>query len=265
MNQMTSHPFPVIDIDAHPPFSSLPIDHLGELTQSRFFGRLIAAGIDIACGRLLPPQGFFEAHAPGEAIALLNSAALTLAKSDSRYRPSLWIHPDCPDASVSQLEESRKSGARLFELDAPWLSHPGLTPILSAAQALGMTAVLHGEKIDQADELAARFPALPLLVGGSGSAGYMPAPAEVLLKKHENLSVNLSGVIWGCNYALHEWCSRLGPDRLFFGSGYPFSNPAGRLAAFQWELRDQPDSVREQIFGKNALRLVGAEGGPAWK
>ena len=265
MVQTTALPFPVVDIDAHPPFSSLPVDHLGELTQSLFFNRLNSAGIDIACGRLLPPQGFFEAHAPGEAISLLNSAALTLAKSDSRYLPTLWIHPDCPGFSVSQLEEYEKSGVRLLEIDADWLCHPGLSPILSCAQALGMAAVLHKETISQADILAAQFPSLRILAGGLRSTGYMPAAVHELLMKRQNLSFNLSGTICLLNYALHEWTDRLGADRLFFGTGYPFSNPAGKLAAFQWELRDQPASVREQIFGQNALRLVGAEGGPAWK
>ena len=88
----------------------------------------------------------------------------------------------------------------------------------------------------------------------------MPERAYHLLEKHPNLMINLSGVIWGCNYALHEWCARLGSGRLLFGSGYPFSNPAGKLAAIRWELRDQPASVHEQIFSKNALLLAGAEG-----
>ena len=263
MNQAFS--FPVVDIDAHPPFAPLPVDYIGELDMETFFARLSLAGIAVACGKLLPSTGFFESHGCEESVALLNAAALNLAKSNPRYLPSLWIHPDCPDFSIAQLEEYSAAGVRLFEIDAEWLSRPGLTPILSAAHSLGLTAVLHGEKIAQADELAAQFPSLRMLVGGLGSIGYMPAAAHTLLMKHANLSLNLSAAIWGGNYVLHEWTDRLGAERLCFGSGYPFSNPAGKLSALRWELRDQPDSVRELILSKNVLRLVGAKGGLSWK
>ena len=81
-----------------------------------------------------------------------------------------------------------------------------------------------------------------------------------LMQLHPNLSINLSGAVWTYNYALHEWAQRFGADRIFFGSGYPFCNPAGKLAAVRWELRDQPDSVCERILCRNALSLLGAEG-----
>ena len=265
MNRIAAFSFPIVDIDAHPPLSSLPVDHIGELDTETFFTRLNAAGIAIACGRLLPPPCFFEMHGRGEAISLLNRAALDLAKNDSRYLPSLWIHPDCPDFSIAQLKEYASFGVRLFEIDAPWLSHPSLAPILSAAQSLGMTAILHGEKIAQADELAAQFPTLSMVVSSLGSAGYMPAAVHELFAKRENLSFCLSGIICLLNYGLHEWTDRLGANRLFFGTGYPFSNPAGKLSGLRWELRDQPESVVKAILNKNTLRLVGAEGGLSWK
>lgn len=260
MAHASAHPFPVVDTDAHPPLSACPIEHTGELDEALFFSRLTRAGIDIACGRLLPPPGFFETHEPAEAIGLLNSAAFALSQREPRYLPALWIHPACPDFSVSQLAKYAPLGVRMIGADGGRSDHPAFLHILSHAQEFGMTVALHGESISQIDALAARFPGLRLLIGGLGSTGYMPARAFELMKQHKNLLLNLSGVIWGCNYALHEWCSRLGPDRLFFGSGYPFSNPAGRLAALRWELRDQPASVHEKIFSQNALRLTGAEG-----
>ena len=260
MAQTTAFSFPVVDIDAHPPLSPQPVNHIGELDETLFFSRLTHAGIDIACGRLLPPPGFFETHEPDEAIDLLNSAAFALAQREPRYLPALWIHPAYPDFSVAQLAKYAPLGVRIIGADGDRPDHPAFLHILSYVQEFGMTVALHGENISQIDALAARFPNLRLLIGGLGSTGYMPARAFDLMQAHKNLMLNLSGVIWGCNYALHEWCSRLGADRLFFGSAYPFSNPAGKLAALFWELRDQPASVHEQIFSQNALRLTGAEG-----
>lgn len=260
MSQTTARPFPIVDIDAHLPFLPMQIDHIGELNETLFFDRLTRAGIDIACGILTPPPGFFETHHPCEAIDLLNGAAFSLAQSNSRYLPALCIHPACPDFSIAQLEKYALLGARMIGIDADLLVHPALPPILARAQSLNMTVTLHGEGISQAAELAALFPSLRILIGGLGSTRYMPARAFELMQAHKNLMLNLSGVIWGGNYVLHEWCSRFSADRLFFGTGYPHSNPAGRLAALFWELRDQPASVHEKIFSKNALKLTGAEG-----
>ncbi len=259
MEPATSPRIPIVDIDAHPPLTPMPVDHIGELSAISLLDRLSRAGIDIACGRLTPPPGFFDAHAPEDAIAALNRGALNLMQTDSRYLPALWIHPDCPDYSMDQLGQYTPLGVRMIGVEAKWLDHPGMQPILTRAQTLDMVVSLQDETISQADELAGQFPSLAVLIGGLGSSGYMPAITFDLLQSHSNLLLNLSGVIWGFNYALHEWTERLGADRLFFGSGYPFSNPAGKLAALRWELRDQADSVCRQIFSENALQLAGAE------
>ena len=56
---------------------------------------------------------------------------------------------------------------------------------------------------------------------------------------------------------LHEWCKQLDTERLLFGSGYPDCNPATKVAAAKWELRDQSDVVKQKIFCENAAKLFG--------
>ncbi len=260
MQQAALPRIPVVDIDAHPPFSPMSVDHIGFLDTATFFTRLSRAGIDIACGSLTPPPDFFKTHAPEEAISLLNRGAMTLSAAEARYLPALRIHPDFPDFSLSQLEEYASLGVRMIDIDGQHLPHPSMKTILARAQSLSMTVALYGENIAQAEELAAQFPDLRILMGGFGSLRYLPERAFRVMQAHSNLSLNLSGTVWTYNYVLHEWTQRFGADRLFFGSGYPFCNPAGKLAAVRWELRDQPDSVRERILYKNALDLLDAEG-----
>jgi predicted TIM-barrel fold metal-dependent hydrolase len=49
----------------------------------------------------------------------------------------------------------------------------------------------------------------------------------------------------------------LDTERLLFSSGYPGCNPATKVAAAKWELRDQSDVVKQKIFCENAAKLVG--------
>ena len=260
MNQTDSFRIPVIDIDAHPPLCPMSVDYIDRIDADIFFARLNRAGIDIACGSLTPPPDFLKTHTPEEAVTLLNRGAMALSAADSRYLPALRIHPDCPDFSISQLDEYAPLGVRLIDIDGCHLPHPSMKAILTRAQSLNMTVSLYGENIAQAKEMAEQFPNLRILMGGLGSLRYMPNRAFSLMQTYPNLFLNLSGTVWTFNYSLHEWAQRFGINRLFFGSGYPSCNPAGKLAAVRWELRDQPVSVFERILCKNALGLLDAEG-----
>lgn len=263
-------PYPVIDIDAHPPLVPMHIDHVGTMDAERFFERLSCAGIGMVCGTPALPNDFFEIHGAMRAVSLRNEGALRLASEDPRYCPVLSVHPDCAAHSVEALEKYAALGVKMLEVEAAWLKHCGLDPILERAQSLGMTVIVQGETIAQARELAGRFSALRLLVGGLRSKGYMPAAAHELMRECPNVGIVLSGVIWGLNYGLHEWTERLGAERLFFATGYPLCNPAAKIAAVKWELRDQPNSVRERVLNQNARRLLDGEGnitegGISWK
>lgn len=256
---MNPRQIPIIDADAHPPYCPMDIDHIGELSSEKFLDRLNQTGIGYACGRLTPPQDFFLAHPTEEAVSLLNEAAFALAAGDARYFPALWVHPDCPSFSIEQMDEYAARGVRMLEADAECLDHPGLAPILAHAQTTGMIVSLHKETLEQTDRLASQYPGLSILAGGLGSSIYMPDRTCALLDAHPNLYINLSGAVWSFNYVLHEWTQRLGTERLLFGTGYPFCNPASKVAAVNWELRDQPDSVASRLLYLNAAGLLGVE------
>ncbi len=255
-----TYPYSMIDMDAHPPLVPMHVDHIGIMDAKSFFTRLFLAGIGGACGTPAVPTEFLEIHGAEQAVSLKNEGALRLAIEYPKYCPVLSVHPDCAAHSIEEMKRYAAQGVKMLEIEAAWRKHPELNCILECAQALGMTAVLQGETPDQAQDLAGRFSSLRLLVGGLRSKGYMPAVAYELMQECPNVYINLSGVIWGLNYGLHEWTQRLGAERLFFGTGYPFCNPAAKAAAVRWELRDQPPCVTKLVLSENARRLLGAEG-----
>ncbi|MBQ8509454.1 MAG: amidohydrolase family protein [Clostridia bacterium] len=225
----------IIDIDAHPPVDAASFAH--------FFDRLNDAGIGLACGTL------YAASAPDGGMARrLNEASLALAKREPRYIPALWGHPDCAD----QVEQ-----ARMIEIDGAWLD--GAAEVLAAAQERGLPVSLRGESPAAAIMLAERYPSLKLICGGFFSRGFMPAQAAEVLAACPNVYLNLSGGIWIGNYVLHEWSRKLHIDRLLFGTGCPDGNPAAKLAAMKWELRDADEEVHSGIYRENARKLLGLE------
>ena len=68
------------------------------------------------------------------------------------------------------------------------------------------------------------------------------------------VSERTPSVMW--NYILHEMVGRCPAERLLFGTRFPHINVASRKASVEWELRDQPEGVKEAVFSGNALRLL---------
>lgn len=249
----------IIDMDAHPPFDTASIDYIGDMNQTNFFDRLERAGIDKACGTLIPPIGFFEKYAIAEGIEQLNKRTMEMALSEPRYIPVLWVHPDCVDVSLLQLEKYVCMGARIMEVDAAWLERAEMNRILATANEQNVTVSLRGGTPKRIIALKEKFPLLKVLVGGISDRVFTPECAKAILTTCPQVYLRLSGFIWSCNYVLHEWSKRLDKERLLFGTGYPDCNPATKLATVVWELRDRSEVEKELIFSKNVMKMLTRE------
>jgi len=245
----------IIDMDAHPPFDTTSIDYIGELNQTKFFDRLERAGIDMVCGTLIPPVGFFENYAIAEVIQQLNKRTMEMALSEPRYIPVLWVHPDCVETSLLQLEKYVSMGAQIIEIDAAWLEREEMHHILSTANEQNVMVSLRGGTPDQIIALKEKFPLLKILVGGISDRVFTPECAKKILTTCSQVYLRLSGTFWSWNYVLHEWSKSMDKERLLFGTGYPYCNPATKLAAILWELRDQSNEEKELIFSKNVMKM----------
>lgn len=246
----------IIDMDAHPPFEKMNINYTGDTDNVLFFERLAAAGIDKACGTLIPPDGFFGTYGASEAVRLLNQKSYELSKSEPRYIPMLNVHPDCALFSAAQMKEYAALGVNAVEIDAQWLDRDEIIPILDCADELGMLVKLINENISHVTKLASKYPMLKIMAIGFSCKYTMPEKVHEVLKNHPNVYVSMSADIWVYNYMSHEWCGKIGVSRFLFGTAYPYANPASKLAAVKWELRDQNETAQNNIFYENALKVL---------
>jgi len=245
-------------MDAHPPLGTVSIDHLGIVTPARFFERMQKAGITTAAALPYLPDYPNTEHALQSANE--SSAALAQTYPDA-YLPGIFVHPAYPACSCRELECCGKNGVRLLgEIQPHWLGDSAyanaLAEIFSCAEQYRMVVSMHPENREQLCLWASRFPKLQFLYGDRQCRSITPAMSADLLQTYPNLYLRLSQDIFLGNYYLHTFVSQFPKNQILFGSGYPHSNPAARVAACIWELRDQDEDVRQQVFTRNAEALI---------
>ena len=189
-----------------------------------------------------------ELSAP--ALRQCNEAAELLAQREDSYVLSLWGHPVC----IDQL-----SRAKMLEIHPSWVNEAG--EVLAFAEAHNIPVCFRG-KLDACISLAKAYPGVRFLMGELFYPTCMPREICALTEECANVLVNLSSPLWSGNYVMHEWGTRIPVEKLLFGSAFPTANPAAKIGAFRWELRDRNESVSERIFYQNAAQLF--EGGDAY-
>jgi len=245
----------IVDIDAHPPFQATYVAHAGEMTQKRFFEKLTLGGVNAAWSALLPPEGWLKNGDLCAELEQLNEGALLLSsRQPDQYFPAIWVHSKEIRFSCAQIEKYAARGVRMIEcVDATERT----AAICECAQANDMVVKLTHCKREEVETLARSFPKLKMLFAGQRNNGVTPWEAADMLAAYPNLYLNLSHVHWLYYYILYKAVLQYPVERVMFGSAYPESNLAYKRSAVEWELRDQPETVRAMILSGNALRLLG--------
>jgi predicted TIM-barrel fold metal-dependent hydrolase len=101
--------------------------------------------------------------------------------------------------------------------------------------------------------LARRFPQVDFVLGHSG-IGNIDFHALTLIRDEPNIVLETSG---GYTCVAEAALSRLGADRVVFGSEYPLQHPSVELAKF--EALRLPAAQWRQVAWDNAHRLLGEE------
>ncbi|WP_330327502.1 amidohydrolase family protein [Streptomyces pseudovenezuelae] len=131
------------------------------------------------------------------------------------------------------------------ETDPSWLQRPDVERGLAVAGDRGLSydVLVHSHQLDQAIDLADRFPDLPQVLDHAGKPNIAGGALEDWrrqvrrLAAHEQVVCKLSGLIteadhdnWTTADIRPVWDTLLdafGPDRLMFGSDWPVANLAG--------------------------------------
>lgn len=213
------------------------------------------AGISRICGSVLQwekPQSFSDLRA-------LNREALALWEIlGDFYTPGFHIHPAYPRESCEEVEFMRSRGVTLMGELVPYLHGWGdfdkgnLCEILEAAQ--GMVCCYHTPWDFDMGPILSAFPHITFVAAHPGDRDRVEEHIA-LMKKHENLYLDLSGTGLFRLGLLKHLVTQVGAERILFGTDYPICNPRMYVQAVYGE--DISDRDREKIFSENAHRILG--------
>lgn len=214
------------------------------------------AGITHCCGSVLQrgePKTFSDLRA-------LNREALALKDIlGDFYTPGFHIHPAYVNESCEEVECMHRQGVGLIGELVPYLhgwgafSEKNLFRILEAAAPYGMVCSYHTPWNFSMEGILSAFPGITFVAAHPGDRDRV-AEHIALMKKHENLYLDLSGTGLFRLGLLKHLVSQVGAERILFGTDYPICNPRMYVQAVYGE--DISDADREKIFHENGRRIL---------
>ncbi len=251
----------IIDFHTHPfqspenNFTFFP--ELADLDAAGMRRQLEQAGITHICGSVL-----WKNHVPGdfETVRALNREALALHRLlGDFYTPGFHVHPGYLRESLEEIDFMHRRGVRLMGELVPYLHGWGdfreenWMAILDAAQERGMICSYHTPFDADVDNMAASHPSLIFVAAHPGDRDRVEEHIR-LMKKHENLYLDLSGTGLFRFGLLKHLIREVGADRILFGTDYPICNPRMYVQAVYGE--DISEEDQEKILFRNVEALL---------
>lgn len=219
--------------------------------------QLVQSGITHICGSVLSreyqPDGF-------ESLRRLNRAALDIQeKLGDFYTPGFHIHPDYVKESCEEIAFMHQRGIRLIGELVPYMhgwkefEEKNFWEILDVAEQYGMVVSYHTPFDYDMEKTIENHPHITFVAAHPGDRQRV-FEQEELLKRHDNLCLDLSGTGLHRFGILKYLVNKVGAEKLLFATDYPISNPSMYVQAVLGE--DISQQAREYIFHKNAERIL---------
>jgi len=199
-----------------------------------------------------------------------NRRLLAAVRGQPRLHPAWVLEPPQqpgPAAARALVAEMLDAGVRIARLrmrpvsPLPWLwddlcaalADHRVPCCLDFGSATSTCGSLTDEDVSNLRELALAYPNLPLIVSHvMGGLGVHPALVP-LIRRVRNLHLDITGIL--------EFWSRVacevGPERVFFATGAPFTDPGILISNVQYA-PDLDDAAKRLIGGDNLRRLLEA-------
>ncbi|KAK1176757.1 amidohydrolase family protein [Streptomyces sp. NBS 14/10] len=184
----------------------------------------------------------------------------TLAAHPDRFIGFGSVPLDLSEEDIAALIDREVVGHGLRgigELTPPAGEAARIEPVLAAAHDHGgLPVVVHGfapttaEDLRALSRLAARYPAVPLVVSQLGGMNWMEAIELVRDTPSMYLELSTANIIFAVRLAIREI-----PERTLFGSDAPYGDPV--LARTTIERVTPPGEVRDRVLGGTLGRLLG--------
>lgn len=185
-----------------------------------------------------------------------------------RFVGAAAVNPNYPDEIVSELERAfAHPGVGMIKLHPEGHAHPidgpGYEPVWPWAAARGLPVIIHtwfeGRGLDhpaQAAAVAARFPAIPVILAHSGGTPAGLAFCAGLARRLPNIYLD-TGTSPSFSRAI-ETLVEGGSDRVLFGSDVSYLADPPQIAKVLGSTL--PDDQKRVILGENMARLLRATG-----
>lgn len=211
-------------------------------------------GISRVCGSIIK-----RGLTPAEMVRRANDDTLALMDEwKGFYFGGMQVHPDCVGLSLSEIERMHSAGVRLIGEITPYIhgwkdySDPRFSEILDLAAEKEMILSFH--RADNMEKMIADHPRLTIVKAHPGEGALLDELID-LMKRNDNLYIDISGNGYDRLGMLRRLIDRVGAERILFGSDLPINNPATALACVMSE--PLTDRERELILSGNAERLLG--------
>ena len=250
----------IFDFHLHPGYDF----HADALSPTAFVEGLRAHGITRAAGSAIHKGDTnLSLTDYAEILPRLNREAFEMQlQFPDFFSAGIHIHPDFVALSCEEITRYAARGVRLVGELVPYLmgwrdfADKRLWEILEVADAHGMVLSFHPNKRPE-DMLAMieQFPHLPIVVAHLDGYGLYDFAMQTM-KNHENVYFDISahGTREGM---LQDAVSKVGADRILFGTDYPGYSPAPFLESVQRAAISDAD--KEKILYRNAARLLGVK------
>lgn len=213
------------------------------------------AGISAFCGSVV------ERGADFKIIKRCNRDALELKKIyGNRYIPGIHVHPSYIEESEKEIEFAHKNGIKLIGELVPYMngwqdySTKEFSEILDIIEKYDMVLNLHPMNYDEQEKMALNHKNIQFVFAHPGEKKDVDRYIEIM-KKCENVSLDLSGTGIFRYGVIRYMISQVGAERIVFGTDYPICNAKMYVNAVLGE--KLTDKERELIFSGNAKRLLG--------
>lgn len=252
---------PIIDFHTHP-FQRMEnclnfYPEMPELDASGMRKQLEDAGITHICGSVLRKNFQLDGF---ESLRSLNREALALREAlGDFYTPGFHIHPAFVPESCQEVEFMQAQGVTLIGELVPYMhgwgdfDDRGWFAILEAA-APGTICCYHTPFDYDMGSLLRAHPEITFVAAHPGDRERVEEHIA-LMKRHDNLYLDLSGTGLFRFGVLKHLISQVGDERILFGTDYPICNPRMYVQAVCGE--DIPPRSRRRIFYENAQSLIG--------
>ena len=244
----------IIDFHTHPFLSEDDSICIYKSTTKTFPDDLFSIGIDRFCGSVIT----YRSSGIGN-TKISNDTALALReKYGNKYNPGFMVHPNFPEESIEELKRAKDNGVRLIGELVPYAykwqyDSDGFYTILEYTDKEDFVYSMHTTDIEVMRKIAKEHKNTQFVFAHPGEASQVEKHISVMLEC-ENVYLDISGTGLFRYGMLNHLVSRVGADRILFGSDYPICNPNMYIAGVEFE--KLTDTEKDLIFAGNAKRLL---------